>query len=184
MSVMSDVAHKVSAGPSSLNAHNPITPEHNSQQSDDIATPTSPSLDTIRTPQQKRKRDDGDEGSDDDFEISPSSAHIGTAEESVLFSPSVTRLKARNVRKPRVSCTGRPKAVQPYYVDVQEGKPAPFGKPPVWAEKRQQLCETLPYYRAYQSGAYSDNGVVKGFMIDKEVGVRDKFTSEIVICSV
>src|SRR6266536_2981833 len=71
-----------------------------------------------------------------------------------------------------------------YHINVQHNKPEPFGAPPVWADKRQQLCETLPYYRAYQSGAYTSDGVVCGFLCDKEVGVRDKFDDQIMIARV
>lgn len=71
-----------------------------------------------------------------------------------------------------------------YHQSVQEGKPEPYGKPPVWADKRQQLCETLPYYRAYQSGAYRSGGIIHAFMCDKEVGPRDKFDDEIMIARV
>ncbi|RFU26389.1 hypothetical protein B7463_g9945, partial [Scytalidium lignicola] len=67
---------------------------------------------------------------------------------------------------------------------VEHEKPKPFGEPFVWADKRQQLCEALPYYRAYQSGAYMHDGIVKGFLCDKEVGFRDKFTDEVMICRV
>jgi len=68
-----------------------------------------------------------------------------------------------------------------YHLNVQEGKPEPFGQPEVWAAKRQQLCETLPYYRAYESAAYTKNGILYAFMIDREVGIRDKFTDQIII---
>ncbi|CAO1622004.1 unnamed protein product [Parajaminaea phylloscopi] len=33
-------------------------------------------------------------------------------------------------------------------------RPGPPRAPPVWAETRQELAESLPYYRAYQSGSY------------------------------
>jgi hypothetical protein len=51
----------------------------------------------------------------------------------------------------------------------------------VWATKRQELCETLPYYRAYMSGGYINNGLVRAFLIDKEVRRRDIFDEEIII---
>ena len=71
-----------------------------------------------------------------------------------------------------------------YHASVQDDKPKPYGEPPVWADKRQSLCETLPYYRAYQSGAYIAGGIVRAFMCDKEVGPRDKFDEEIMIARV
>jgi len=71
-----------------------------------------------------------------------------------------------------------------YHASVQADKPEPYGEPPVWADKRQSLCETLPYYKAYQSGAYITGGIVRAFMCDKEVGPRDKFDEEIMIARV
>ncbi|KAL3418928.1 hypothetical protein PVAG01_09149 [Phlyctema vagabunda] len=73
------------------------------------------------------------------------------------------------------------KQSKPDPVDVQEGLPEPFGQPPVWADKRQQLCETLPYYRAYQSGSYMTAGKVFGFMMNKFIGRRDRFGNEVII---
>lgn len=67
---------------------------------------------------------------------------------------------------------------------ISLSKPSALGGPLVWAEKRQQLCEALPYYIAYQSGAYTHDGIVKGFLCDKFVSLRDKFTDEVMICRV
>lgn len=51
-------------------------------------------------------------------------------------------------------------------------------RPPVWAEvgalpqssvdvqSRQELCEALPYYRAFQSGLYMYQGVAFGYLLD------------------
>ena len=49
---------------------------------------------------------------------------------------------------------------------INAAKPRPFGQPPVFAESRQALCESLPYYRAYQSSAYINGGRVYGVMLD------------------
>ncbi|OBT84393.1 hypothetical protein VE02_06741 [Pseudogymnoascus sp. 03VT05] len=68
-----------------------------------------------------------------------------------------------------------------YHQSNQENLPAPYGQPPVWASKRQQLCETLPYYRAYMSGGYLHDGLVHAILIDKEVRERDIFGEEVVI---
>jgi hypothetical protein len=81
-------------------------------------------------------------------------------------------------------CPKRNATAKKYRQSVQEDKPAPFGQPPVWADKRQGLCEALPYYKAYQSGAHINNGIVRGFLVDKEVGPRDKFEEEIMISRV
>ncbi|TAQ86624.1 hypothetical protein B7494_g5055 [Chlorociboria aeruginascens] len=63
----------------------------------------------------------------------------------------------------------------------QYDKPEPYGQPPIWSDKRQGLCETLPWYRAYQSGAYQHDGIAMGFLCDKEVGPRDRFDEQIII---
>jgi hypothetical protein len=60
-------------------------------------------------------------------------------------------------------------------------KPAPAGQPEVWADGRQELCETLHYYRAYQSACYSTGGFVRGFMFDKVAHGRDYIDGDVVI---
>lgn len=60
-------------------------------------------------------------------------------------------------------------------------RPQPHGQPLVWAEERQALCETLPYYRAYQSGAYTTEGLAFGFLLDKDCGERAYMDEDIVI---
>ncbi|CZR62926.1 uncharacterized protein PAC_12823 [Phialocephala subalpina] len=88
--------------------------------------------------------------------------------------------------KPSKRVRGQAKKVQnvPYHSDKTLAKPEPHDKPLVWAAKRQQLCETLPAYRAYQSGAYTNNGILHGFLIDAEVGALDKFDDQIIITTV
>ncbi|KAK0645301.1 hypothetical protein DIS24_g8063 [Lasiodiplodia hormozganensis] len=60
-------------------------------------------------------------------------------------------------------------------------KPPPVGSPEVWADGRQALCESLPYYRAYQSAGYCSNGFAHAFMFDQEGSKRDYIDSEVVI---
>ncbi|KAF9641004.1 Oxoglutarate/iron-dependent oxygenase [Lasiodiplodia theobromae] len=60
-------------------------------------------------------------------------------------------------------------------------KPPPVGSPEVWADGRQALCESLPYYRAYQSAGYCSNGFAHAFMFDQEGSTRDYIDSEVVI---
>lgn len=71
-----------------------------------------------------------------------------------------------------------------YWQSAQEGFPEPYGSPPAWAKTRQALCETLPYYRAYQSGPYHHDGRVYGLLIDKEGSSRDIFNEEVIITRV
>ncbi|KAH4176862.1 hypothetical protein HBH43_044800 [Parastagonospora nodorum] len=60
-------------------------------------------------------------------------------------------------------------------------KPAPSGNPEVWAAGRQELCETLHYYRSYQSGCYANGGFARGFMFDKIAHARDYIDNDVVI---
>ncbi|KAI4931669.1 hypothetical protein J4E85_004264 [Alternaria conjuncta] len=60
-------------------------------------------------------------------------------------------------------------------------KPEPHGQPEVWADGRQEICETLHYYRAYQSACYSTGGFARGFMFDKVAHARDYMDTNVVI---
>ncbi|KAH9861464.1 hypothetical protein J1614_011211 [Plenodomus biglobosus] len=65
--------------------------------------------------------------------------------------------------------------------EVGTPKPEPASAPEVWADGRQELCETLHYYRAYQSACYSTGGFVRGLMFDKVAHRRDFIDSNVVI---
>ncbi|KAF2029162.1 hypothetical protein EK21DRAFT_36524, partial [Setomelanomma holmii] len=69
------------------------------------------------------------------------------------------------------------------YANRQPGatKPAPAGQPEVWADGRQELCETLHYFRSYQSACYSTGDFVRGFMFDQVAHARDYMDSDVVI---
>jgi len=101
----------------------------------------------------------------------------GIQEESTFRSTAMGSLK-------RKATANKIAGFVKYHRSMQEDKPAPYGQPPVWADKRQSLCETLPYYRAYMSGAYMHCQIVRAFMVDREVGPRDKFEEEIMISRV
>ncbi|KAF2622883.1 hypothetical protein BU25DRAFT_462510 [Macroventuria anomochaeta] len=60
-------------------------------------------------------------------------------------------------------------------------KPEPVGQPSVWADARMDLCETLHYFRSYQSACHSTGGFVRGFMFDKVAHPRDYIDSNVVI---
>lgn len=61
-------------------------------------------------------------------------------------------------------------------------KPEAMGQPEVWADERQALNETLPYYRSTQGGCYQTGGVVYSFMLDKHSALRDFMDDEVIIC--
>jgi hypothetical protein len=65
--------------------------------------------------------------------------------------------------------------------NVGPNKPEPRGLPEVWAEGRQELCETLHYYRAYQSACYSTGGFARGFMFDQVAHSRGYVDTNVVI---
>lgn len=49
-------------------------------------------------------------------------------------------------------------------------------------QERQNLCEALPYYRAYQSAAYTLDSLAYGFLLDKDSsGAPSYMDEEIVI---
>ncbi|ORY17231.1 hypothetical protein BCR34DRAFT_583702 [Clohesyomyces aquaticus] len=60
-------------------------------------------------------------------------------------------------------------------------KPEPSGRPLVWADSRQELCETLHYFRSYHGGGYATGGLVRGFMFDGLGHSRDYLDSRVVI---
>ena len=87
----------------------------------------------------------------------------------------------------------------------QAKKPVCIGKPEVWCtvstfsfsnvklfviislnlwtklQSRQELCESLPYFRSYQSGTYHNGGVMRGYLMDGCAGPRDFANGRIVI---
>ena len=61
-------------------------------------------------------------------------------------------------------------------------KPAPAGQPRVWAESRQALCETLPYFKKPQGGCYSNDGHVYGFLFDGVGHCREYLDESLILC--
>ncbi|ROT34664.1 hypothetical protein SODALDRAFT_285960 [Sodiomyces alkalinus F11] len=59
----------------------------------------------------------------------------------------------------------------------------PVHCPVVWAEKRQSLCDALPYFKMHQGSLYSKQLIPKGFLIDGEFTYRDMMNTDIVITS-
>ncbi|KAF2485111.1 hypothetical protein BDY17DRAFT_292955 [Neohortaea acidophila] len=62
-----------------------------------------------------------------------------------------------------------------------ESKPLPQGRPDVWAESRQALCETLPYFKKPQGGCYQNDGHVYGFLFDSVGHCREYMDEDIII---
>lgn len=138
------------------------------------APPTS-SVDTRKRKYAGSSEATGNRSAKKQHRLPPSG--YSSSEETNLEDPANRRqARVRSKKEPGASRT-----YIPYHQSNQENLPAPYGQPPVWASKRQQLCETLPYYRAYMSGGYLHDGLVRAILIDKEIRERDIFDEEIVI---
>ncbi|KAI0355710.1 hypothetical protein OH77DRAFT_1402391 [Trametes cingulata] len=58
--------------------------------------------------------------------------------------------------------------------------PAPQKKPlnvqpMIWAESRQEVCESFDWFRSYQGGVYFNNDMVKGYLLSAFSSSRDLF---------
>ncbi|ORX36285.1 hypothetical protein BD324DRAFT_651527 [Kockovaella imperatae] len=73
----------------------------------------------------------------------------------------IARLSHRDAEPLDISPTARQQGIRPQQ------------RPPVWAESRQELCETLPYYRAFQSGLYMSKGTAYGYLLEAFPAPRD-----------
>ncbi|KAF8639503.1 hypothetical protein AX17_001408 [Amanita inopinata Kibby_2008] len=58
--------------------------------------------------------------------------------------------------------TSRPKLPLPIY-------------PPIWAQSRQEVCESFGWFRSYQGGVYYNRDVVKGYLLGGFSASRDRF---------
>ncbi|CAK9783378.1 unnamed protein product [Cutaneotrichosporon oleaginosum] len=66
----------------------------------------------------------------------------------------------------------------PVRLSTPTSRPAPGRAPPVWAQSRQELCEALPYYRAFQSGMYMHKRVPFGYLLDGYPSPRDVWADD------
>ncbi|KAF4621319.1 hypothetical protein D9613_000489 [Agrocybe pediades] len=54
-------------------------------------------------------------------------------------------------------------------------KPELPSLPPIWAESRQEICESFDWFRSYQGGVYHANNAVKGYLLGGFPSSRDIF---------
>ncbi|KAF5370626.1 hypothetical protein D9758_001831 [Tetrapyrgos nigripes] len=47
--------------------------------------------------------------------------------------------------------------------------------PPIWAQSRQEVCESFEWFRSYQGGVYYSNSLVKGYLLGAFPAERDAF---------
>ncbi|KAK4046465.1 hypothetical protein OIV83_006057 [Microbotryomycetes sp. JL201] len=52
------------------------------------------------------------------------------------------------------------------WVAADENMTLKHGKPPIWCAGRQELCESLPYFKAYQGGHYDFGERCFGYLLD------------------
>lgn len=69
------------------------------------------------------------------------------------------------------------KAASPY----GGAKPEPSGQPPIWAARRTDLCETLPYFRSFKSGSYCTGGLACGYLYNNFAFERDFMDASVTI---
>ncbi len=137
-----------------------------------------------------------------------SAPHVDNDDDSDLFAPSSSRGPAPKKQRLQ-SSAAKPRATPRVKAAAKSGhddRPEPRGPPDVWAEvlvilsfdrivsekltlpqARQSLCEALPYYQAFQSGAYSwgskggKGGYVYGFLLDNDNDERGYMDEKVVI---
>ncbi|KDQ57451.1 hypothetical protein JAAARDRAFT_35165 [Jaapia argillacea MUCL 33604] len=54
-------------------------------------------------------------------------------------------------------------------------RPSFPGTPPMWAKSRQEVCETLDYFRSYQGGVYFADNIAKGYLLSAFSSANDIF---------
>ncbi|KAK5707922.1 hypothetical protein LTR97_000461 [Elasticomyces elasticus] len=60
-------------------------------------------------------------------------------------------------------------------------KPKPSGSPQVWADSRQALCETVPYFKKPQGGCHSNDKHVYAFIFDGVGHCREYMDNDVII---
>ncbi|KAL2871017.1 uncharacterized protein BJX67DRAFT_377627 [Aspergillus lucknowensis] len=76
-------------------------------------------------------------------------------------------------------------------IDVEEVDPGDTpdlpdvdGEPPAWAEGRTALGDALPWFRKFQGGMYTRDGICYGVLLSADSGVRSYVDDEIIITRV
>ncbi|KAF8813860.1 hypothetical protein BYT27DRAFT_7334882 [Phlegmacium glaucopus] len=69
-----------------------------------------------------------------------------------------------------------PAAMEGHPTDIfPTQKPLLDIKPPIWAQSRQEVCETFDWFRSYQGGVYFAHNMVKGYLLSAFSSKRDRF---------
>ncbi|SMY22342.1 unnamed protein product [Zymoseptoria tritici ST99CH_1A5] len=67
------------------------------------------------------------------------------------------------------------------YREPVPSKPLPQGTPEVWADSRQALCETVPYFKMPQSGCHQNDHHVYSFLYDGGSRCREYMDTDVII---
>ncbi|KAF3065221.1 hypothetical protein GL218_02397 [Daldinia childiae] len=97
-------------------------------------------------------------------------------------SNQVTRSRVKSSKKRTASNTVTSTSVDP--AEIHANKPEPHGQPLAWADKRAAFNDALPYFKSHQGSVYSAGLMPKGMLIDGIVGMRDHFSSQVIITSI
>ena len=146
---------------------------------------------------------DHDDARDTDFSMSLTNATRITHPSSLnsISTASESRHDFDSISPQAITPQGEVPVLPPSTVASEKVSLRPFGQPEIWAEvkqpdnssgsyklkvfflfqERQNLCEALPYYRAFQSGSYTNGNLAYGFLLDKDAGERSYMDEEIVI---
>ncbi|KAF8578009.1 hypothetical protein K439DRAFT_1395975 [Ramaria rubella] len=102
----------------------------------------------------------------------PSDARIPNANDTHFWSlpPSIKLIRSASVDFP-------PLPLQPPLTSYTHKPNLPM-TPPVWAQSRQELCESLSYFRSYQGGVYSQKKRARGYLLDGHPAVQDLWYAE------
>ncbi|RDB24732.1 hypothetical protein Hypma_007651 [Hypsizygus marmoreus] len=60
-------------------------------------------------------------------------------------------------------------------VQIPQYKPPLSKLPPIWAQSRQEVCESFEWFRSYQGGVYYSRNVVKGYLLSAFCSCRDRY---------
>lgn len=106
----------------------------------------------------------------------------------LLPSPASTNLPGRPISPDSKSSAAPPDYEQMKalsrkmtYREPIKAKPLPSGQPRVWADSRQALCETVPYFNMPQSGCHQNDRHVYGFLSDGTGSCREYVDTDVII---
>ncbi|KAL7281445.1 hypothetical protein ACG7TL_004758 [Trametes sanguinea] len=116
--------------------------------------------------------------SSDDEEDIPLSAIMGSERlvRQAPFIPTVLPLLQRPPSAPAAThaplssvpstraIASKPRAPPSIPIPAPPKPPLPV-RPTIWAESRQELCESFDWFRSYQGGVYFNNDMVKGYLL-------------------